>query len=129
MIGFEAYLRNDAGLEIVPADKTEWRYWVSASKTRNWCLPRTASGTPLGKCASHRAPDYANARGWCRLNTDLLVRHVALGAFEAESAPGSHHRKSARSCSMRLTLRPGALCQPASLAEARTALGLGRTCG
>ena len=37
MIGFDAYLRNDAGTEIVPASQIEWRNWVSASKTRNWC--------------------------------------------------------------------------------------------
>ena len=41
-MGFEAYLRNDAGTEIVPGDKADWRHWVSASKTRNWCL-----GDPL----------------------------------------------------------------------------------
>ena len=37
MIGFEAYLRNDTGTEIVPGDKADWHDWVSASKTRNWC--------------------------------------------------------------------------------------------
>ena len=37
MIGFEAYLKNDSGMEIVPGDKADWREWVSASKTRNWC--------------------------------------------------------------------------------------------
>ena len=37
MIGFEACLKNDSGTEIVPGDKAEWREWVSASKTRNWC--------------------------------------------------------------------------------------------
>ena len=42
MIGFDAYLRNDAGTEIVPTEKADWRHWVSASKTRNWCL-----GDPL----------------------------------------------------------------------------------
>lgn len=45
MIGFEAYLKNDSGTEIVPATKADWRdwrHWVSASKTRSWCL-----GDPL----------------------------------------------------------------------------------
>mgnify|MGYP006883712270 CR=1 FL=1 len=37
MIGFEAYLRDDAGTEILPADKADWRDWVPASRTRNWC--------------------------------------------------------------------------------------------
>ena len=37
MIGFDAYFRNDTETEIVPTDKADWRRWVSASKTRNWC--------------------------------------------------------------------------------------------
>ena len=37
MVGFNAYLKNDSGTEIVPGDKADWRNWVSASKTRNWC--------------------------------------------------------------------------------------------
>ena len=37
MIGFEAYLKNDTGTELVPGDKADWREWVSASKARNWC--------------------------------------------------------------------------------------------
>ena len=36
MIGFDAYLRNDTGTEIVPEEKADWRHWVSASRTRNW---------------------------------------------------------------------------------------------
>ena len=32
--GFDAYVRNDAGEDLVPPDL---RGWVSATKTRNWC--------------------------------------------------------------------------------------------
>ena len=36
-MGFEAYLRDDAGTKVVPAGPADWRGWVSASKTRNYC--------------------------------------------------------------------------------------------
>ena len=36
-MGFEAYLRNDAGKLNAPTNQSDWRGWVSASKTRNWC--------------------------------------------------------------------------------------------
>jgi hypothetical protein len=37
-MGFEAYTRDDCGTEVVPECEDEWQQWVSASRTRNWCL-------------------------------------------------------------------------------------------
>ncbi len=37
-MAFEAYFVDDRGLAIVPQDRDDWRDWVSAGKTRNWCI-------------------------------------------------------------------------------------------
>lgn len=36
--GFAAFVRDDLGREVLPGTRDEWFEWVSASRTRNWCL-------------------------------------------------------------------------------------------
>jgi hypothetical protein len=37
VIGLRAYTTDDSGLTVEPETSEEWRDWVAASRTRNWC--------------------------------------------------------------------------------------------
>ena len=37
-MGMEALTRTDSGTEVLPTSQDDWRYWVSATRTRNYVL-------------------------------------------------------------------------------------------